>query len=138
MPKFLSDIIYVFFWYVYLAWDYSTTEKKKRANEKEKKWRRVDAARALGKLGDSAAVIPLLQVLQDDDSHLRVAAAEALGVVPGGPGKGPGADPGIGTGASPRPSSQVEGTLRNQLANHRKLRPGVILRHITRETHGRS
>jgi HEAT repeat protein len=50
-------------------------------NKQEKKWRRVDAARALGKLGDSAAVIPLLQALQDDDNHLQVAAAEALGTL---------------------------------------------------------
>ena len=50
-------------------------------DENERKWRRVDAARALGKLGDSGAVEPLLQTLKNTDSHLRVASAEAVGTL---------------------------------------------------------
>ena len=42
---------------------------------------RADAASALGALGDSAAVDPLIAALADPDASLRAAAADALGLL---------------------------------------------------------
>ena len=40
---------------------------------------RVDAANALGKLGDTSAVIPLINTLQDENRNLRAVIVKVLG-----------------------------------------------------------
>ncbi|NJN88736.1 MAG: HEAT repeat domain-containing protein [Leptolyngbyaceae cyanobacterium SL_7_1] len=42
---------------------------------------RRNAARALGKLGDRRAVLPLVQCLESDDFYVREAAAQSLGML---------------------------------------------------------
>lgn len=43
------------------------------------KWVRYAAADALGNIGDSASVVPLIGLLGDHDQDVRFATAEALG-----------------------------------------------------------
>jgi hypothetical protein len=51
-----------------------------RFNFKDKDWCiRGDAARALGEIGDTRAVEPLIQALRDTDNYVRREAADALG-----------------------------------------------------------
>ena len=42
---------------------------------------RVDAANALGRIGDIRAVEPLIEALKDEDKEVRMEAADALGLI---------------------------------------------------------
>ena len=50
-------------------------------NVEERMRRRVDAANALGKLGDTTAVIPLINTLQDENRNLRAVIVKVLGTL---------------------------------------------------------
>src|SRR5512137_2274045 len=57
----------------------------KALNNKRNVYLRRDAARALGEMGDSAAIEPLIAALKDPKKEVRDAAVEAIGRMGGDP-----------------------------------------------------